>query len=140
MDGNSISEITNHILTVSKDVISPCIEYSKDLTLIGSAGTFEIFLPQGHLEDSNITHSIVELELIRNRYFQVLHLEASERERISWLPLVRNKYIVLALMLMQTIIEAINPQGFIVSKYSLKEGAITSDKTRLDDIFKEPLG
>ncbi len=105
-------------------MLSSCERYTDRLTLIGSAGTFEIFLPKGALEDPTITQSIVNLQVIKEKYEEILYMDMNERSTVSWLPSVRSKYIVVALILMQTIIEEINPESFIVSKYALKEGAI----------------
>ncbi|MFT4565111.1 MAG: exopolyphosphatase/guanosine-5'-triphosphate,3'-diphosphate pyrophosphatase [Saprospiraceae bacterium] len=127
--------IKDHIKNIAYQILSSCKKHDTELTLIGSAGTFEIFLPEGHLEDPTIKQSTIPISKIKERYEEVLYLDSNDRSEISWLPAVRSKYIIVALILMQTIIEETNPERLIVSKYALKEGAIITNSSSLRSNF-----
>jgi len=129
LDEVTIRLLRNHIKKTAVDVISSCQRNPLDLTLIGSAGTFEIFLPEGHLEDPMISRSNVDLDLVDKRFNEVIQMDMRDRKQVSWLPEVRSKYIIVALLLMKTIIDEIKPSRLLVSKYALKEGAIVSESS-----------
>lgn len=123
--------LQDHILQMASEVIASVRRYPEPLTLVGSAGTFEILLPQATLLNPRITQALVDLHLVRARHDEVVWATAEERASISWLPKVRGKYIVVAFILMQTVIDALCPSTLVVSKYSLKEGALIAPRSWL---------
>ena len=135
MTPDIVKDLKKHISEISINMIASTRRFTNDLTLIGSAGTFEIFLPKEHIEDLNIAHSNIDIKMIKERYEEVLYMDLNDRKDVSWLPSVRTKYIVVALILMQSIIEETMPQRLIVSKYALKEGALVTDSSTIQPNF-----
>lgn len=95
--------------------------------LVGCAGTFEIFLDHGALNNHEISIKTVNTSRVQNLLSQVLDKNLEERQMVDDLPKERAKYIVVALVLIQYMIKELKSSSFKVCKYALKEGALVSD-------------
>ncbi len=96
-------------------------------TLIGCAGTFEIFL-QSDSNQSNHSHEMVKRDRLEQLYAIVQNKSFEERQLVKDLPRERAQYIVVALALIRYVLSRLESNEFIVSKYALKEGAIIISK------------
>ena len=97
-----------------------------DHILIGMAGTFEIFYQNLSKEELNPNYRIIDLEGVEEFCHKVIQMDLKGRENHPFVPKVRAKYVVVALILIQEILRVLKPSSFVVSKYSIKEGVVFS--------------
>ncbi len=95
---------------------------SDGLKLIGAAGTFEVFQNRNPQSKQNKI-SIKELDIYLS---ELSALTEDERAKSTFIPSDRAKYIVVALILVQHIMNVLQLSHFNVSDYALKEGIIVS--------------
>ncbi len=129
-DGNH-KHMESYILSLATAVIQRSKRAHDGIVFIGSAGTFEVFLPPEVLNDPEKRWWLIDRTLISQRYRESRTLTEADRASMEWIPKARTKYIVVALALMETVIKAINPKKIIISKFALKEGAIVQDQIDL---------
>jgi len=91
--------------------------------LIGAAGTFEV-LASHQNRPTDLPLQLLESNLIRHLYTQVLSLDRSQRIEIDGIPSHRGQYLVVALALIMATVDLINLDEVYVSSYSLKEGVL----------------
>jgi len=92
--------------------------------LIGCAGTFEIFLDSRVKHDPNQAISTTSRDHLRELLRQVKEKDLHKRTLVPGIPANRAKYIVVALLLIEYVLDKLGGESFWVSKYALKEGAI----------------
>ena len=113
-------EIPNHLSAFKKR-----INHNRDrLTLIGTAGSFELFLKTENLKNDKILSKTVSLDKISNELERLIPTNIVEREADPTIPKNRSKYILVALLIIDAVISYLNIDEVIISKYALKEGAI----------------
>jgi len=124
-------DIIDH-LNITLSEMWDTIPLSPPPVLIGCAGTFEIFLSEEELNRKSISSAYIDTSKVKDLLSQVEAKDMSQRQLVQGLPSERAKYIVVALLLISYVIERLEIDAFIVSKYALKEGAIIDDKLFLD--------
>ncbi len=99
----------------------------RTLQLVGCAGTFEVFLTDHQQNDPEIKTSRTSTRKVRDLLQKVMRQDLNQRSLVKDLPKNRAKYIVVALALIKYVTDHIKAEDFVVSKYALKEGAITTN-------------
>ncbi len=122
---HTIDAIKNYI-TVQ---VSDLLDYVKDKKidhLIGCSGSFEIIpaIKEGKYPPVNSFDNIT-LEDFQKIKSLVFELSLEKRKEVKGLPPVRAELIVVALILMDYIIERLSISSISISKYAVKEGLIS---------------
>jgi len=117
------SDIEKHLIQFKQDVVSP----DQSLQLVGTAGSFEIFMTSDELSDFQMISKTVDVEQLQEETKRLIGTTLEDREFDPSIPANRAKYILVALLLMDTVIEILDINKVVVSKYALKEGAILED-------------
>lgn len=94
--------------------------------LIGSAGAFEVLVTMSGLQLENENYFEIEKEKISALYVEVLGSSKKDKRSMTGLPKERVDYISAALVLIWHIIDTVEPDQILVSKYALKEGALST--------------
>ena len=94
--------------------------------LVGSAGAFEVLvsLSDATLEESNYVD--ISIEKISELYVQILGSTKTEKLSMHGLPKERVDYISAAFVLIWHIIDTVQPSKILVSKFAMKEGALST--------------
>jgi len=102
------------------------IKQYKPVTLVGSAGAFEVLVSMtGHnFDDAHFFE--IDIEKISTLYVALLGSSKEEKHKMIGLPKERIDYISAAMVLIWHIIDSFQPRKILVSKYALKEGIISS--------------
>jgi len=103
------------------------IEQYQPKILVGSAGAFEVLatMTGGDLSGKDTSFRILK-DVFAELYVRVLGSSKEEKLLMDGLPTERVDYISAAFVLIWHIIDSIQPDHILVSKYALKEGAIQS--------------
>lgn len=132
-DPISISEI-NTLRTFIKNEVTTLFEAAKPYqieSIIGASGSFEVLESMNGYTKQLHSVSTISLGEFKKVYDQILHASEAERSRMEGLPPSRVKLIVVALILIDIIIENIQPQSIKVSPYALKEGVIAEQYEKI---------
>lgn len=104
----------------------------KQLKLVGCAGTFEVFLDRKDVDDIHVAASHVSVVQVKKIWKAVRTKTLEERQLVEDIPEERAKYIVVAILLINYVLDHLKIKDFVVSKYALKEGGIIDDRLFLD--------
>lgn len=102
------------------------VQQYKPKSLVGSAGAFEVLVSMSGLDLRDANYFEIYQEQISNLYVQVLGSSKAEKLIMPGLPKERVDYISAALVLIWHIIDTIQPEQILVSKYALKEGVLST--------------
>ncbi|MEL6122541.1 MAG: hypothetical protein AAFR14_02380 [Bacteroidota bacterium] len=95
----------------------------KDLTLVGTAGSFEMFLDKEEIVDNDLLFKNLSAQIITAEAERVAKLGLVERQHDPMIEDGRVKYIVVAFLLMEAVIDFFDIREVTISKYAMKEGA-----------------
>jgi len=92
-------------------------------TLVGASGTFEV-LESILATKTTPTYASISVEKFAPLYQRLLHSTKAERLAFKDIPKVRADMIVVAVLLMEYILQTVSIQHILVSKYAMKEGIL----------------
>ena len=131
-ESQAIEGLHHYVLGRTRDLFKEIGKYASVTTLIGCAGTFEIFLNETSKADNSLKSALIPQEKLENLLERVMHKSIEQRILVKGIPKERAQYIVVALLLVEAILGRLKKDHFVVSKYALKEGAIVSSNYFLD--------
>ncbi len=102
------------------------IQEHQPRSLIGSAGAFEVLVSMTGTDMIHDTCWTIAQDQIAELYVKILGSSKVEKRTMPGLPSERVDYISAALVLIWHIIDSLQPDQIMVSKYALKEGALSS--------------
>lgn len=108
--------------------LAPLMDQLKDHAcqhLIGASGTFEVLQLSKEkriIRDKASQFSIPEFYEL---YHDIITSNLEDRLRKSYIPPQRAKLLPVAMVLIQHLLECVQPEGIIISPYALKEGIIS---------------
>lgn len=123
----AVIAMNEHLESILVNLWQDEILLSGRAKLIGSAGTFEIFLSEAVMKDDHVVTQVISKNIFTEILQEVRHKSLEERKSLDGIPPERAHYIVVAFLLMRYVIDKMQVQEFIVSKYALKEGAIIDE-------------
>lgn len=131
-DINNLHNIFNNNLNF---LIEKCKELNVE-TLIGSSGSFETFvdLINGSKEqraDILKTNNNIEIAKFEEIYNKLITYNYEQRSNMSGMEILRVKLIPIAAIITKLLIDKININNLIQSRYSIKEGVIFDYISRL---------
>ncbi len=94
-------------------------------TLIGASGTFDVLENILAKDQNTENHAFVEVEDFYPLYYQLLNSTLEERLAMEDIPDTRADMIVVAMILVEVILEKAQIQEIIVSNYAMKEGILS---------------
>ena len=100
-------------------------------TLVGASGTFEV-LESILATKTTPTYASISVEKFAPLYQRLLHSTKAERLTFKDIPKVRADMIVVAVILMEYILQTVSIQHILVSKYAMKEGILFEMVNRND--------
>ena len=119
-----IKNVENHLENTLKPLFE-ILKLHQTPLLIGASGTFDVLdLLLSKLRLSPI-HSVVEVQDFFPLYKQFLKTTLSERFQMEKLPESRAELIIVALILINLILQKANIQQIAVSAYAMKEGILS---------------
>jgi exopolyphosphatase / guanosine-5'-triphosphate,3'-diphosphate pyrophosphatase len=110
-----------------RSTIAPFLDQIKDApihTLIGASGSFEVFESMTGRPTYDDQVNDISLPEARTIIDKVIAANIEERARLKGLPPERVKLIVVAMILIDVVIEVVNPVRLQVTPYALKEGLL----------------
>lgn len=93
--------------------------------LIGASGSFEVVESMNGNSVSSTQISKVSLDDYWNVSSRIINSSFEERSKMGGLPSSRVKLIVVAMILIDVVIEIANPDEILISPYALKEGLLS---------------
>ena len=132
MTSKSVADMENHLDESLIGLWNAISVQTKEVTFIGCAGTFEIFLTEPSKSDIKVAYQKVDIKVADRLLSEVIDKGLDERTKVKGLPKERMKYIVVALLLINYMTQRLDSKHFIVCKYALKEGAIIDETLFLD--------
>lgn len=94
-------------------------------TLVGASGSFEVVESMNGKTISTDKISNASLDQYKRVSSKIIQAPFSERIKMEGLPISRAKLIVVAMILIDIVIEIINPNKIMISPYALKEGLLS---------------
>ena len=94
-------------------------------TLVGASGSFEVVESMNGKSISSNQISNVSLDEYKKVSSRIIGAPLNERMKMDGLPNSRVKMIVVAMILIDVVIEIINPTKIMISPYALKEGLLS---------------
>ncbi len=94
--------------------------------LIGSSGSFEIFESMSGLPTFRDKVNKVDITTARLIIEKIVAANRQERDVMKGLPLERTKLIVVGMILVNEVLDIVEPSQLIVSPYALKEGMLST--------------
>ncbi len=113
-----------------ESVLQPLAEQLKTHhtpSLIGASGTFEVIESMLQLDKPSPLYGIVSAEDFRRLYRKVLPSTETERLQMEGLPKERVKLIVVALKLVDYVVNLANVRYIVPSAYAMKEGMLKDE-------------
>lgn len=101
-------------------------------TLVGASGSFEVVESMNGKSISTNQISNVSLEEYKKVSSRIIGAPLTERMKMDGLPTSRVKLIVVAMILIDVVIEIIKPKKIMISPYALKEGLLSELDTQMD--------
>lgn len=120
---NSVLAVKAHIGHVAKAFIDQ-VQLAPIHTFIGSSGSFEVFESMSGLQTYKDKVNVIPISTARDIIARIVPYDRIEREQIAGLPKVRAKLIVVGMLLVEEILDIVNPERMIVTPYALKEGVL----------------
>jgi exopolyphosphatase / guanosine-5'-triphosphate,3'-diphosphate pyrophosphatase len=114
-----------HILKVVQPLVAQ-LQNIRVETMIGASGTFEIFESMSGKKNIRNQANYIDKQVVLDIINKVVIASDEERMKMEGLPNERVGLIVVALVLVDTILELVNPDQMIISPYALKEGVLAS--------------
>lgn len=105
------------------ELIERLAEYPTD-RLVGAAGTFDVVANLLGTRQLTPNATLIDLSRFRELYFPLLSATREERLAMPEVPPERADMIVVALILIQRVLELMGARTLLVSRYSMKEGAL----------------
>lgn len=93
--------------------------------LIGASGTFDVLENNLPLQTKEQTHTKVAVDAIYAYNAEIIATTLAERLAITTIPTARAELLVVALILVEVVLEKITAQSVVISKYAMKEGMLT---------------
>ena len=93
--------------------------------LIGASGSFEVVESMNGKTISDSKLSEVSLDDYWNVSSRIIEATLKERSQMEGLPISRVKLIVVAMILIDVVIEMTNPKKIMISPFALKEGLLS---------------
>ncbi|MEL6141914.1 MAG: exopolyphosphatase [Bacteroidota bacterium] len=123
--------IANEEITAAKDFLrqklAPLWDAVKTYPinyLVGAAGTFDVIADLMGKGSPTPNSHIIDLTAFDSFYNQCLEANQEERHQMKGVPSNRADMIVVALILVQVVLEEVQPDTLLVSDYSMKEGIL----------------
>jgi exopolyphosphatase / guanosine-5'-triphosphate,3'-diphosphate pyrophosphatase len=120
---NEIDAVEKHL----ENILQPLFETlkkNKTPLLIGASGTFDVLDILLSKQRFSAVHSIVEVRDFSPLYQSFLNSTLTERLQMERLPESRAEMIIVAMILINFILQKANTQRISVSAYALKEGIL----------------
>ena len=114
------------------DQLSELKKVTKDLniiSMIGASGSFEVVESMNGKAVSTDSISKVTLSDYKSVSSKITQASFEERSQMEGLPASRTKLIVVAMILIDVVIDIIEPSEIIISPFALKEGLLSELKT-----------
>lgn len=92
--------------------------------LVGAAGTFDVLAKQAALSQPTPQTYLLEIDLFRQLHDRIVASDLEGRLQLAEVPTERVDMIVVAMLLIQYVLEAAQLQKALVSTYAMKEGAL----------------
>ena len=123
----SISAMSSYLDDLIKEVIQACKSSESPIKLVGCAGTFEVLLSDEDRANPKKALAVTPIQTLNHLLSMTIYKEESARALVPGIPKERSKYIVVALLLIKYICDHLDNEQIYISKYALKEGAITDN-------------
>ena len=124
ISNNEISTIIAYLYSELSEFIAEVKNLDID-SLIGASGSFEVVESMNGNPISNNRISEVSLDDYWNVSSQIIEASYEDRSNMEGLPASRVKLIVVAMILIDVVIEIINPKKILISPFALKEGLLS---------------
>ncbi|MDF1698000.1 MAG: hypothetical protein P1U56_19290 [Saprospiraceae bacterium] len=118
-------EILNKFLTTELKELSSIQSDIEIHSLIGASGSFEVVETMNGKEVNYHSISEVSIPIFHSVSSKIINASLVERENMDGLPPSRTKMIVVAMLLIEKVIEIIAPKNIWISPYALKEGVLS---------------
>ncbi len=131
IDETSIQNLKNHVhemLFELKEELKPLNAVNK---LVGASGSFEVLESMNGWEIATHSNHIVQIETCKNIIQKVVNADYEARLQMDGLPIERTKLIVVAMILIEVVLEILKPKYIEVCPYALKEGVLASTQKGL---------
>nr|HMS70033.1 hypothetical protein [Saprospiraceae bacterium] len=99
--------------------------------LVGASGSFEVLESMNGWEIATHSNHIVQIETCKNIIQKVVNADYEARLQMDGLPIERTKLIVVAMILIEVVLEILKPKYIEVCPYALKEGVLASTQKGL---------
>ena len=124
ISSNEIQGINTHLTEILAPLFNALKDHSVD-KLIGASGTFDVI--ELFLSEKDITGLFATVSVDRYSKFskKIIYTSVAERLAIQRLPDSRADLIVVALVLIDFIVKAVNINSIVTSAYAMKEGILS---------------
>ena len=115
----------NNFLSSELEELKQIKSLHKIQSIIGASGSFEVVETMNGKEIASHTITEVSLQEFQNISSTLIAASLEERRQMEGLPLSRVKMIVVAMLLIEKVIEIIQPNSIQICPYALKEGVLS---------------
>jgi len=119
---STLQDLLEYLKNTFQEVAAQCRTHSV-AHLVGASGTFDVLARLATADADNWTD--VSFDIVNRLFSQSKFLDANERLELKEVPRARAQYIVEALALIQAVREIHSFKSLSVSRYALKEGALS---------------
>lgn len=119
-----ISNLKDFLAIQLKEMIDLAKDWNID-ALIGASGSFEVVESMNNKPILTHTTSVVSLSAYAQVSNRIIRASRTERDSMEGLPSSRVKLIVVAMILIDFVIDLVQPNEIIISPFALKEGLLS---------------
>jgi exopolyphosphatase/guanosine-5'-triphosphate,3'-diphosphate pyrophosphatase len=126
IDLNDIKLLHDHVFESLDDFryVANGIKFNK---LVGASGSFEVLESMTGLDIAIDHNNVISIESCQKLTEQLVKADYNQRMSMPGLPETRVKLIVVAMLLIQEVLEIAKPGIIEVTPYALKEGILNQD-------------
>ncbi len=121
---SEISSLNSFLKSELQD-LKEIVQGLKIDSMIGASGSFEVVESMNGKTISSNSISSVSLDDYRKVSSSIINASLIERNKMKGLPNSRVKLIVVAMVLINMVIDMIRPENIVISPYALKEGLLS---------------
>ncbi|HOY15056.1 MAG TPA: hypothetical protein PLY70_18045, partial [Saprospiraceae bacterium] len=126
IDETSIKNLKSHVNEMLIELIEVLKPLSPVTKLVGASGSFEVLESMNGWEIATHSNHIVQIDTCRKIVTKVVEADYDTRLKMEGLPAERTKLIVVAMILIDVVLEILKPEFIEVCPYALKEGVLAS--------------